>query len=242
MKDITGQRLQKVYESEMNGKICLVVDGEKCNIPDHVMSYLYKNWAVYEAKNIADIKQNYSIRKNKVRIPFKMIKFCASLALRSLSRLDHRTYSELRKKYGTTRKFLVSNSSNQLKFLLTRKVPAPISVVISDVRLEDFKTYRNELFTIHTFVIVDMQGEKISCVYDEYHYLTKNIQNPTRPGVDIDTIKNGEKSATWVVTASLLDENVTHQTSRKKRGMCLGIINIQTGGRKNPPDMPVLTV
>jgi len=241
MKDITDKKLEKLYEYEMSNNLHLVVNGIEYKIPDHVIKFMYKNWEFYEAKNIADIVQNYSIRKNKMCIPFRMIKFAASMGIKSMSRKERDVYSELQKQFDTTRKFLIGDDK-KWTFLLTRRINAPVYVVISDVRLEDFKTYNNPLFKIHTFMIVDVQGNKMPCVYEEFYYMTKNIHNPTRIPIDFDAIKNGDRAATWMVTASLLDENVTHKTSGQKRGMCLHISNIQSGGKRNTPDMPVLTI
>jgi len=244
MKDTTQEYISTLSMQDMQEKTTYIVNGVPKRLPENVVSFLYQNLKIYEAKDISDVINNYDVSSKKIFVPHKVMFSLARYAFHVMSTIDLKLNRMLTKQFGSLAKFTFETQSpNKLLFLLCPRIPQPHSIHLFEIKFENFETITNPMFTAHLFDMLDIKGNKIKGVYVEYQYSLQNLKLPTGlPVIDINAIKSAQKGCTFSAICSILDENVQNPLTKQKRGKRLRVNSITNNGIKGRPEPPLIRV
>ena len=246
MKDVTKELLKTITEEEIDKKRKYIWLGKPKEVPKAVYKGFLDNLRYYRFENITELKENYSILVEKVRLPFRTVIWTWDFLFRMIfsNHKTHKEFVKLRKKYGKQLD-RISGENYTLKDFLTMKVAKPNQIFLHDVSLTNFHHIQNPLFSAYTFDIVDKNGDSVVGVYQYEDFYNNIVSVPESQMIEkrskIESAKNSKMGTKFALYGIALDPTYIEMHKKfktKKRGFRIKVTDIQDNGKKPRLELP----
>ncbi len=247
MKDLTQDWCESVRSESLDSGRSYILMGEKQVVPEHVFESMIKLNKYFEMESIKEVTDNYSNLIIRQRVPFRTTMWIISLFGKISKKMKlMKEFMEFDMRFGYLQRELYSND-RKVTDILTRHLIFPAFIVLTDIKLENFKHISNDLFSAYTFDLVDTHSNRIEgvFVYDEYfeQILSPKEKDVINRRTSIETARSSDAGKTWIVYAMPLTEQYKDFKNKSKtRNKRLMVRHIQDGGSSIKTDMPFLMI